>query len=115
MRISESERNKNCLYYACRNNVCGSFLGWCILASRFPASAETVEVGPRQRNLGRELADIKEDMLIVQDENRKMIMKMEDMENMMGFIKTILVVVLVLIVFIFLLILVLIGGRMRSV
>lgn len=43
VKIFKSDNNKNCLYYACQDNKCDTFLGWCIAISKFSTSRETVE------------------------------------------------------------------------
>lgn len=78
IRIFKSDNNKNCLYYACRDNKCNTFIGWWVAASKFPITGETMEYGSRQRNYSREIADLKGEILSFKKENRRILLQLNE-------------------------------------
>ena len=97
IRISESEENKNKLFYYCKDNKCGTFLGWCIPAASFATSHSNCSVDSRSRyriNV-EDLDDLKEEVEDLKADNKIMLGKLEGVELALSFLRSLLVMVLV--------------------
>ena len=98
IRISETDENKNKLFYFCKDNKYGSFLGWCIPVSSFATSHSNGSVDSRLRYKDRikaeDLDELKEEVEELKAENKIMMGKMEGVELTLSFIRSLVVMVL---------------------
>ncbi|KDP43710.1 hypothetical protein JCGZ_22337 [Jatropha curcas] len=93
IRISETVRNRNRLYYFCQNNVCGSFLGWCKSVDCVQAanSSDFIDSERRQKSFEQDGVDLIDEILHLKSEVRRLIGKVEGVENMVGYLKVVVV------------------------
>ena len=108
IKICENDQNKNRLYYYCMSGKCIGFLGWCQPTMIFPQSQsgalpQSQSGGAsspflHQRNtLGHNnntyalLHEIKDEILNVELENRRLFGKFKDLEGGLGYVKRLLI------------------------
>ena len=73
VRISETEENKNRLFYYCKDGRCGSFFGWCIPVTSFHNSFSNGSMDSglrlRERASNDEVNMLKEEIQVIKTEN----------------------------------------------
>ncbi|KDP44027.1 hypothetical protein JCGZ_05494 [Jatropha curcas] len=107
IRISETQKNKNRLYYYYIENACGSFLGWCkAIDSSDRSQGSEFEV--RQKSVATDLFEFKEEMLYMKREMMKMYNeivtiggKRECLESEIGSLKKLIFICLIAIMMLF--------------
>ena len=91
IRISETEENKNRLFYYCKDGRCGSFIGWCIPAtscrSSFSNGSMDSRMRSRERATSEEVQVVKEEIEVLKTENMVMVEKMKAVEVALGYMK----------------------------
>ncbi|KAG8649163.1 hypothetical protein MANES_08G069621v8 [Manihot esculenta] len=102
IRISESAENPNRPYYFCRDNVCGSFRGWCepVNQSSTPSSG-SINVDEGWKMLEKVIEDIakmKNDMKKMKEEQRATRNEIANIRGIMCQLRTIYIVLIFIVV-----------------
>ena len=100
VRISESASNPNKLYYYCRDNKCGSFLGWCIPTNVNSPTSNSIGEGLEvfKANLSRTIAKTKEEFMKMNEETKKLHVKLQKIEAILNQMKNCMIIILLLLI-----------------
>ena len=79
IRVSQSARNPNRLYFCCPEDGCQGWLGWCV-------DAENVRMGGGLREMRNE-GGLAMEVEASREEWRKMVMEMASIKTDLGFLK----------------------------
>ncbi|KAG8661007.1 hypothetical protein MANES_02G221260v8 [Manihot esculenta] len=100
VRISKSASNLNKLYFYCRDNKCGSFLGWCITTNVNSPTSNSIGDGLEvfKANLSRTIAKTKEEFMKMNEETKKLHVKLQKVKIILNQMKNCMIIMLLLLI-----------------